>query len=153
MSCESRKCQFLVWRWVLLKKVIPKHFRWCASVIHAKYKRVLSEKGSGVFALSTMNYANPTISEPGTGYHAGEQKQRCFPLQGKKMNSFLMQSLPQRNIYIFCFTAIAGLPCGWKPAICPLREEDFSKFLFIFPSLPKRKLKIAWWQVIPSRYL
>ena len=60
-----------------------------------------------------------------------------------------MQSLPQRNIMFFCFTDIAGLPRGWKPAICPLREEDF----LFFPSLPKRKLKIAWWQVIPTRSL
>ena len=29
-----------------------KTFRWRASLIHAKYKRVLSETGGGVFALS-----------------------------------------------------------------------------------------------------
>ena len=138
MSCESRKCQFLVWRWVLLKKVIPKHFRWCASVIQAKYKRVLSEKGGGVFALSTMNYANPTISGPGSGYHAGDQKQRCFPLQGKKLNSFLMQSLPQRNIF-FLFHRYSWLTMWLKTSNLSLEGRGLFKIFIYFPLSAEKK--------------
>ena len=48
-----------------------------------------------------------------------------------------MQSL-HKEILLFCFTAIAGLPRGWKPSICPLREENF---LFFFPLCRKENSK------------
>ena len=135
MPCESRKCQFLVWRWVLLKKVIPKNFRWRASVIHAKYKRVLSEKGGDVFALSQWITRTRLSRSLEQATMLVKREQRCFPLQGKKIELFFNAKSATEKHYFFCFTAITGLPRGWKPAICPLREEDF----LFFPLSAERK--------------
>ena len=32
----------------------------------------------------SMNYANPAISEPGTGYHVGEKRTKVFPTAREK---------------------------------------------------------------------
>ena len=103
-----------------------KTFRWRASLIHAKYKCVLSETGGGVFALSQLR--EPDYLGACNRLPCWWTRTKVFPSARKKIELFFNAKSARRNI-IFCqFTAIAGLPPGWKPSICPLREEDFLFF-------------------------
>ena len=122
MSCEREMCSTYC-----SIKCPKKNFRWRAIVIQAKYKHVLSEKGGGVFALSqwiTRTRLSRSLEQATMLVNKNKGVSHC---KEKKLNYFLMQSL-HKKILFFCFTAIAGLPRGWKPSICPLREEDFPFF-------------------------
>ena len=83
----------------------------------------------------SMNYANPAISEPGTGYHAGEQEQMCFPLQGKKIELFFNAKSAQRNI-IFLFHRYSWLTTWLKTINLSLEGRGLS---FFFPLSAEKK--------------
>ena len=74
-----------------------------------------------------MKYANPTISEPGTAYHAGEQEQRCFPLQGKKIELFFNAKSAQRNIIVL-FHRYSWLTTWLKTIDLSLEGRELSFF-------------------------
>ena len=99
MSCEREMSVFSMEMSAPQESDPPKNFRWRSSVIHAKYKHVLSEKGGGVFALSQLR--EPDYLGAWNRLPCWWTRTKVFPSARKKIELFFNAKSATNKYYFF----------------------------------------------------